>query len=295
MSQRRDERVALLALLREVGLDARDLAAQLEATPPDRLLRDRLALDGEQTILLADDPDARLAAARAELEAWEQTGWRLIGVRDADYPTALRLVHDRPAAVFVAGDPGLSRAPPVAVIGAGHASRDGVQRADRMARGLVADGCVIASGLAAGIDTAAHRAAIAAGGGTIAVIGTGLGQAYPAENRGLQRELATHHAVLSPFWPQDGPSPENFRRRNGVMSGLAQATVIVEASARSGTRVQARLALAHGRPVCLMEPVLDQPWAAELAQRPGVHVVGSAAEVLAVAARAADDSPITPA
>ena len=293
MNNCRGDRAALVALLREVGLDDVDLATLLEATPPGELLADWLALDGDQTVLLADDPSARLAAANSELSVWEQAGRRLISVRDADYPVLLRLVHDRPAALFAAGPLDLSAAPAIAVIGSRNASEDGLSRARRMATELVHAGQVVVSGLAAGIDTAVHSAAIAAGGRTVAVLGTGLDHAYPPENRGLQQELAAAHAVVSPFWPGAGPAPEHFRRRNGVMSGISRATVIVEASAHSGTRVQARLALGHGRPVCLMEPVLEQPWAVELLQRPGVHVVGSAAEVLAVSRWADGDTAIT--
>ncbi|MGH2909000.1 MAG: DNA-processing protein DprA, partial [Solirubrobacteraceae bacterium] len=95
------------------------------------------------------------------------------------------------------------------------------------------------------------------------------------------------------FWPDDGPSPERFRRRNAVMSGLGLGTVIVEASVRSGTRVQARLALAHGRPVFLRRALLAQPWAVELAQRPGVHVVDTAADVLEIVRPTLDHGPIT--
>ena len=136
------------------------------------------------------------------------------------------------------------------------------------------------SGLAAGIDTAAHEAALAAGGRTVAVIGTGLRHSYPPENAALQRRIAAEGAVVSQFWPDAPPSRTTFPLRNAVMSGLALGTVVVEASFRSGARLQARLALAHGRPVFLWRAVLDEPWAREVAQRPGVHVIDEPAQVM---------------
>ncbi len=141
------------------------------------------------------------------------------------------------------------------------------------------DRFTVISGLAAGIDTAAHRAALQAGGRTIAVIGTGLGRAYPPQNADLQREIASTGAVVSQFWPDAGPSRQSFPLRNSVMSGLTLATVIVEAAATSGARVQARLALAHGRPVFLADSLLSQVWARELADRPGTHVFCAPTEI----------------
>lgn len=278
-----DDRATLIALLRDVGLDAPGLSEQLETRDPTDLFNERLRFDGDQPRLLPDEPETRLTPARDELAGWSRAGWQLLSVRDEDYPRNLRLVHDRPPALFVAGALGPDSEQAIAVIGSREPSQDGRARAARLATDLVAAGQTVVSGLAAGIDTVAHRAAVAAGGRTIAVIGTGLAESYPAENRGLQARLAAEHAVVSPFWPETRPSAETFRRRNGVMSGIARATVIVEASARSGTRVQARLALAHGRPVCLMWPVLRQPWATELARRPGVHVIRSAVDVISIA------------
>jgi DNA processing protein len=137
----------------------------------------------------------------------------------------------------------------------------------------------VVSGLAAGIDTAAHRAALEVGARTVAVIGTGLRHAYPPENAALQRRIAAGAAVVSQFWPETPPARASFPMRNAVMSGFALATVVVEASHRSGARLQTRLALAHGRPVFLLAPLLAQTWARELAQRPGVHVVTEAAQI----------------
>jgi DNA processing protein len=138
----------------------------------------------------------------------------------------------------------------------------------------------VISGLAAGIDTAAHTAALAERGRTVAVIGTGLARSYPPQNERLQREIAERGAVVSQFWPDSPPSRRSFPMRNAVMSGIALATVVVEASHTSGSRLQARLALAQGRPVFLLEELVEhEAWAREYANRPGTHVVGSAAEI----------------
>jgi DNA processing protein len=152
---------------------------------------------------------------------------------------------------------------------------------------------VVASGLAAGIDAAAHTATLDAGGRTLAVIGTGVDRVYPAAHTLLQRTIAERGAVISRFWPDHGPSRQSFRLRNGVMSGLTCVTVIVEASPTSGTRVQARLALAHGRPVCLVTNLLVQRWAQELAERPNVHICDTADEVTAVIERQWCGGPLT--
>jgi DNA processing protein len=279
----------VVAALRRVGLDAPDSAARLEYAGPAQMLAETL---GETTSLLPVDPGPLLAAARAEISGWVADGVQPLSVVDARSPDALRAVHDRPPLLFIAGDAALvTGSPGIAVVGSRRPTDGGRDAAARLVTEVVDAGGVVISGLAAGIDTTAHRAALAAGGRSVAVIATGHGHTYPAENASLQRLLARDHAVVSPFWPELGPIAERFRRRNGVMSGLSRGTVIVEASARSGTRVQARLALAHGRPVFLFPTLLAQAWARELARRPGVHVVESAAEVISVLGRA--DGPLT--
>ncbi len=147
-----------------------------------------------------------------------------------------------------------------------------------MAVALVEAGHTVTSGLAAGIDTAAHTAALAAGGRSIGVLGTGLRHAYPAANAVLQSRL---QVLVSQFWPEQGPHRENFPKRNAVMSGISSATVIVEAGERSGARIQARHAIAQGRPLFLVTALLSQPWARTLASRAGVRIVGAPDELIA--------------
>ena len=166
-----------------------------------------------------------------------------------------RTVHDRPPLLFVAGRLTTADERSVAVIGARRASDEGRAVAAEFAAELTAAGWVVVSGLAAGIDTAAHRAALEHGGRTLAVIGTGLQHSYPPENAELQRTIAQRGAVISQFWPDSPPTRQSFPMRNAVMSGISRGSVLIEASERSGARVQARLALAHGRPVFLHERV----------------------------------------
>jgi DNA processing protein len=195
----------------------------------------------------------------------------MLTVLDPEYPDNLRAVHDRPPLIFVAGElqPCDERA--VAVIGSRKASPRGLSTAQDIARHLTQRRYTVVSGLAVGIDTAAHTAALADGGRTVAVIGTGLHHCYPPDNAALQHRIARDCAVVSRFWPHQGPTRRTFPARNAVMSGLAKATVVVEAGPTSGARGQARMALAHGRPVFLHSTLLTQDWARELATKPGTR------------------------
>lgn len=235
-------------------------------------------LNDEQGLLAAE----LATAALSELTRWSEQRIRAITVLDTDYPENLRAVHDRPPLIFLAGElrPRDKRA--VAVIGSRRASAAGIQRARATTEALAEAGCTIVSGLASGIDTEAHAAALDNHARTIAVIGTGLRHCYPAENAELQRRIAESGAVVSQFWPDQGPNRHTFPARNAVMSGVSLATVIVEAGRTSGARIQARRALSHGRPVLLLAELLNQDWARELAARPGTHVVRSPADVVAV-------------
>jgi DNA processing protein len=277
---------ALVALLRLGRRSASEYAELAESAGGalGLLERELTGPDGQVT-LLPQDPGPMLEQAEADIRGWRRNGFELVTVLDPEYPANLRLVHDRPPLIFVAGQLKAEDARSVAVIGARRASEAGRNAATHLAEHLVGAGFAVVSGLAAGIDTAAHLAALAAGGRTVGVIGTGLAQCYPPENAALQRRIATECAVVSQFWPEAGPSRESFPMRNAVMSGLALGTVLVEASPRSGARIQARLALAHGRPVFLLRSLLSQEWARELAGRPGVHTVDEPVEITAAIER----------
>jgi DNA processing protein len=260
---------------------------------PDRALQAALDGAGGQATLLPVDPDPLISQAAADIERWTAAGITLVSVLDPGYPANLHAVHDRPALLFVRGELGAGDERSVAIVGSRHASPEGVAHTRRLATGLSEAGYVVASGLAAGVDAAAHTATLDARGRTLAVIGTGVDRVYPGVHARLQRTIAERGAVISCFWPDQAPTRQSFPRRNGVMSGLTRATVIVEASSTSGTRVQARHALAHGRPVCLASALLAQRWARELAGRPNVHVFDTADEIAAVIERQRASGPLT--
>lgn len=227
-----------------------------------------------------------LEEAVADLDRWTTAGMRLVTVLEPEYPPNLRAVHDRPPMVFVAGRLTPVDGRGVAVVGARKATHGGGDQARAIAAHLVDRGFTVVSGLAAGIDTAAHTGALARGGRTVAVIGTGLGRSYPPQNEALQRRIASECAVVSQFWPDAPPSRRSFPMRNAVMSGITLATVVVEASDTSGARMQARLARAQGRPVFLLASLVErQQWAREYAARPGTHVVRSPDEITTVVER----------
>lgn len=275
-----DERAAVVALLRETQLP---LSARLEqlrqASSAGELLARELVSHEGQLTLEPPDPAAALRGARQAIAEWERAGIRVRSVRDADYPENLALVHDRPPLLFVRGSLAARDARSVAVIGTRDPSGAGLAVATTFARDLGRAGFTVVSGLAAGIDTAVHEAALDAGVRTLAVIGSGLHHSYPRQNAALQARLGREGGVVSPFWPESPPSPEGFRRRNAVMSGLTRGIVVIEGGMRSGTRLATRLALAQGRPVFLWRGLRDERWARDLAAQPAVSFVQEPAEV----------------
>lgn len=265
------ETAALIALLRGGRRSWSAYAAAVEEAGAVRPI-----LEAEEGLLA----ESALGEALVELAGWQQRNLAVISFLDERYPRQLRGVADAPPLLFVAGEILERDSRSVAVVGTRQASARGRQRARAVTQRLVDAGWTVVSGLAAGIDTVAHETALRLEGRTIAVIGTGLDHCYPRENAELQRRIAGHGAVVSRFWPEARPSRRTFPLRNGLMAGLAQASVIVEASAMSGTRILARLAVAEGRRVLLHEELLAQPWAQQLAERSGVHVFASPADAV---------------
>lgn len=283
---------ALVALLRRPGARWTEIAAEVLAEGSALAVLRRQLGAGET--LFADDPtrDA-LDAARVELQAWAADEIGVHTLFDDSYPSRLRDIHQMPPVVFTRGTLAEDRRA-VAVVGTRKPTDHGVGIAETCATALAESGITVVSGLAAGIDTAAHTAALRAGGRTVAVIGTGVNRYYPAANRALQNQIVKDGLVLSQFWPDAPPGKHTFPMRNAVMSGYAAATVVVEAAYRSGARMQARLALQHGRPVVLADSLLQHDWAREYATRPGVYVVSTANQLVATVdhiVRQIPDSP----
>ena len=216
------------------------------------------------------DRDALTAAeefVQEQLDAAGRHGAALTTVLDEDYPVNLRLVPDAPPFLFYRGALVPADARSAAVVGTRKASQDGVSRAARMARGLAEAGITVVSGLAAGIDTAAHTATVDGGRRTVAVVGTGIAMpTYPAQNTALaERIVAGGGAVVSQFWPTDPPSRWRFPARNITMSGFSQGTVVVEASSTSGAKMQAQAAYRHAKTVFLLRSLAAaQPWAQQM-------------------------------
>jgi len=193
------------------------------------------------------------------------------------------------ANLYAAGDLKLLARACVAIVGSREASPAGRRMAWQLASELVAQGVVVVSGLAAGIDAAAHRGAMEMGGRTIAVIGTPLDRAYPKRHARLQETIHEQHLLLSPFAPGTGTSRGHFPARNRVMARLADATVVVEAGEKSGTLHQVREALAVGRPVLIAETLLrgrGVAWVRDIVGHRGVIIWATPRDVLELLALA---------
>lgn len=227
------------------------------------------------------NPEELFDRVDAEVAAAATVGAHLVTVLDDAYPANLRLIPNLPPFLFLRGEILDVDVRSVAVVGTRDATEAGIRRAKRMSKLLADRGVTVISGLARGIDTAAHRAAIDSGGRTIAVLGTGITKCYPSENRGLAEEITGHGALVSQFWPTRSPGRDTFPRRNVVTSGLSQGTVVIEASSTSGAKMQARLALEHGKKVFLVQSlVTDQNWAKTYVAKRGAIEVADVEEVI---------------
>jgi DNA processing protein len=252
--------------------------------------RRRLAADGG----LGRIPDRR--AMLAELAACAELGAQVLPKTWPAYPDALRSLPDAPPVITVRGDAALLQGPAVAIVGARNASANGCAFARRLARELAGAGLVVVSGLARGIDTAAHEGALAADGATAAVIATGADIAYPPENAALMERIATDGAVVSERPLGAVARAKDFPRRNRVIAGLALGVVVVEAAPASGSLITARLALDYGREVMAVPGSPQDPRHRGTNQllRDGAHLIESADDVLAILAPLRDRSEPPP-
>ncbi len=186
---------------------------------------------------------------------------RLLKLGDAGYPPQLADIPDPPLLLFVHGDPDYLLQPQLAIVGSRNPSRDGIALAADFAAYLGDRGLTICSGLAAGIDAAAHRGALRCTAGTVAVTGTGLDRVYPAQHRELAHQIAENGVLVSEFPPGTPPLAANFPRRNRIISGLSLGTLVVEAALRSGSLITARQALEQGREVFAIPGSVHNPLA----------------------------------
>ena len=282
-----------LVALRTPGLGPGGLRERLQAAGGRigealALLRRDPGLSAQARAWLAQPDAARLDADLAWLA---EPGHRLLRCTEADFPPLLESIPQPPAALFVAGDASLLLHPQVAVIGARRASGAGKSNARAFARQLALAGFVVTSGQAAGIDGAAHEAALEAGQATVAVIGTGPDRVYPRIHRELQARVVAQGALVSEFPPGTPARADHFPRRNRLIAGLSLGTLVVEAGLHSGSLITARLAAEQGREVFALPGSIHNPLARGCHRliRDGARLVESALEVaecLAPAARA---------
>ncbi len=206
----------------------------------------------------------------------------LVTITDEDYPALLIKGQYPPAALFVAGDPAALWMPQIAIVGARRASSGGLENARAFAKAFVQAGNAVTSGLAEGIDGAAHTAALDAGGTTIAVLGTGPDVVYPQHHTSLAERIVEHGALVSEFLPGTAGRPEFFPRRNRIIAGLSLGTLVVEAGLKSGSLITARSANEQGREVFALPGSIHHPMARGCHQliREGAKLVETAAEVL---------------
>jgi len=224
------------------------------------------------------------ARVEGELEQARGVGASLVTVLDPEYPENLRTVADLPPFLFYRGKLDHDAdARSVAVVGTRDATDVGLSRARMVARELSEAGYTISSGLARGVDSAAHRTALHFERRTIAVIGTGITRCYPKENHDLAEEIAERGLIASQFWPSRSPGRDTFPRRNHVTSGISLGSVVIEASGTSGAKMQARVAAEQGRHVLLLQSLVDQqPWAQKMVEAQRATSVGSIEQMLEI-------------
>lgn len=229
----------------------------------------------------------RLESADAEWLA--EPGNRLLNLADEDYPDLLRELSSPPPVLFVSGDLDLLWRAQIAIVGSRNPSAGGIDSARDFAACFARSGLLVTSGLADGIDAAAHAAALDAGEPTVAVVGTGPDRVYPARNRDLARRIRAHGCIVSQFAPGTAARAEHFPRRNRVIAGLALGTLVVEAALRSGALITARYASEAGREVFAIPGSIHNPMARGCHRliREGAGLVETAGEVVEALAPAA--------
>ncbi len=262
-----------LALLLRALPDPADVLAASHATlarivPGPAVARITAPLDAERDALTR----AWLADPTHEVIAWD----------DADYPQALLALGDAPPALFFVGRRALLNGPALAIVGSRNATPAGIANARAFAQALADAGLTIVSGLALGIDAAAHEGALEGAGSTLAIVGTGPDRVYPARNRALAHAIAARGALLSEFPPGTPARKEHFPRRNRLISGLASGVLVVEATLSSGSLITARLAGEQGREVFAIPGSIHSPFSRGCHRliREGAKLVETAQDVL---------------
>ena len=290
-----DEAVAWLALLRAHGFGAAAIRALVARHGSARAAvaqarRDPTIPSAARDAVCSPDGETQASDRR-----WlDQPGHHLIPFASEDYPALLRDIPGAPAALFVAGDPIHLWSAQIAIVGSRNATAGGLANARAFAKAFAQSGNVVTSGLAEGIDGAAHAAALDAGAATIAVLGTGTDVIYPRQHGELAARIRANGALVSEFPPGTAGKPEHFPRRNRILSGLSLGTLVIEAGLNSGSLITARLAAEQGREVFALPGSIHSPLARGCHKliRDGAMLVETADEVLdqlrGIGARLAD-------
>lgn len=281
-----DQRAAALALLRMPGIGPKRYRGLIE-------------IFGSAATALRAEPQqlGRLGIPAATIAAWTKPDWagvemdlrwlaaaerHLLQLGDAHYPPQLTQIADPPPLLFVQGDLDVLVVPALAMVGSRHPSTVGIRNAHEFAKHLAGYGLTIISGLAVGIDAAAHEGALQGGGLTIAVCGTGLDRIYPSVNTRLAQRIAQAGALISEFPIGTKPLSQNFPRRNRIISGLSAGLLVVEAAPQSGSLISARMAMEQGREVFAIPGSIHNPLArgCHALIRQGAKLVETAADIL---------------
>jgi len=300
-----EERLAALRLHLVTGIGPRLFAAMVERFGSAKAASEASAADLAQVPWIGPDSAARLregiqrAEPEAELQKARSEGVTIVVRAEPEYPLALTYLTDAPPILYVKGTIVEQDAQAIAVVGMRKCSLYGQDQAERLAGGLARTGFTIVSGLARGIDSAAHKGALAAGGRTLAVMGNGLATVYPPENHRLAEAVVERGALLTEFPMATMPAAENFPRRNRILAALALGVIVVEAGKQSGSLITARLAAELGKEVFAVPNRIDAPGAAGVHAliRDGAKLVESVADVLdefpdlGIATAAQEDAP----
>jgi DNA processing protein len=233
----------------------------------------------------------RLAAAQAWLAAHEQH--RVLSLGDPEYPPLLLQTADPPVLLYVQGQPQALLARGVAIVGSRNATAQGIDNARAFAAELSQQGLAVYSGLALGIDTAAHEGALSGPSGTVAVVGRGLDKVYPPRNEALAQRISQHCALVSEYAPGTPALPEHFPQRNRIIASLSLGTLVVEAAVRSGSLITARMALEAGREVFAVPGSIHatQSKGCHALIKQGAKLVESAQDILEELGHHRDPSP----
>jgi DNA processing protein len=256
---------------------------QAAALATARQLQDKAGFGEKQARAIAETatPEDRI---NKDIEILNRLGARIVTLWDEDYPPLLKEIHPPPSLLFVRGTIPHRDALAVAIVGTRNPSSYGIEITDRISQGLARAGVTVVSGLARGIDTVCHKAALKGGGPTVGVLGCGLDIVYPSENKLLSEEMASKGAVISEFPPATPPLANNFPRRNRIVSGLSRAVVVVEAARNSGALITARHALDQNREVLVVPGSINnrRSWGPHHLLKQGAGLVESAEDILQI-------------